>query len=62
MEAADKAELTFRRERWRSFCSGIIETAGNTFLLLIATRHFDAGPSRRRWSLPAAVSDSCSRR
>lgn len=44
MEASDKAELTFRRERWRSFCAGIIETAGNTFLLLIATRHFDAGP------------------
>ena len=38
------AEITVRRERWRSLCAGIIETAGNTFLLLIATRHFDAGP------------------
>jgi len=44
MAPGDKADLTFRRERWRSLCSGVIETAGNTFLLLIATRHFNAGP------------------
>jgi MFS family permease len=30
-------------ERWRSLCAGILETAGNTFLLLIATRYFELG-------------------
>ncbi len=35
--------ITFRQERWRSACSGVLETAGNTFLLLVATRHFEAG-------------------
>jgi hypothetical protein len=37
-------QLTFRQERWRSACAGVLETAGNTFLLLIATREFGAGP------------------
>ncbi len=41
---ADPAGITFRMERWRSIFGGIIETAGNTFLLLIATRVFDLGP------------------
>ena len=41
---AERAQLTFRMERWRSVFGGIIETAGNTFLLLIATRVFDLGP------------------
>ncbi len=36
--------ITYRQERWRSACAGILETAGNTFLLLIATRYFHAGP------------------
>jgi hypothetical protein len=41
---AERARITFRMERWRSIFGGIIETAGNTFLLLIATRVFDLGP------------------
>lgn len=41
---AERAQITFRMERWRSVFGGIIETAGNTFLLLIATRVFDLGP------------------
>lgn len=44
MAEADRAALTVRRERWRSLCAGVIETAGNTFLLLVATRYFAAGP------------------
>lgn len=40
----ERARITFRMERWRSIFGGIIETAGNTFLLLIATRVFDLGP------------------
>ncbi|MEY3535267.1 MAG: hypothetical protein RLZZ582_843 [Verrucomicrobiota bacterium] len=42
--SAERARITFRMERWRSIFGGIIETAGNTFLLLIATRVFDLGP------------------
>ena len=42
--SAERARITFRMERWRSAFGGIIETAGNTFLLLIATRVFDLGP------------------
>lgn len=41
---ADRARITFRMERWRSIFGGVIETAGNTFLLLIATRVFELGP------------------
>ncbi len=37
-------QITFRQERWRSACAGVLETAGNTFLLLVATRYFSAGP------------------
>ena len=45
MDAADARErLTYRQERLRSLFAGVIETAGNTFLLLIATRQFDLGP------------------
>ncbi len=44
MSSDERTRHTFARERWRAVCSGIIETAGNTFLLLIATRHFNAGP------------------
>lgn len=40
----DRARITFRMERWRSIFGGVIETAGNTFLLLIATRVFALGP------------------
>ena len=43
-EASERARITFRMERWRSISGGVIETAANTFLLLIATRVFDLGP------------------
>ena len=42
MDAARTAQ-TYRYERWRAISSGIIETAGSTFLLLIAVRWFHAG-------------------
>lgn len=38
-----RTALTFRIERWRAVTSGILETAGTTFLLLIALRWFHAG-------------------
>jgi MFS family permease len=34
---------TFRFERWRAVSAGIMETAGTTFLLVIAVRWFHAG-------------------
>jgi MFS family permease len=36
--------ITYRYECLRAVSGGIIETAGATFLLLIAVRHYDAGP------------------
>lgn len=41
--AAARTEKTFRIERWRAITSGILETAGTTFLLLVAVRWFHAG-------------------
>lgn len=38
---------TYRYERWRAVTSGIIETAGTTFLLLIAVRWFQAGATAK---------------
>lgn len=38
-----RTEITFRHERWRAISAGIIESAGITFLLLIAVRWFEAG-------------------
>ena len=43
MPDASRTALTYRYERWRALSSGIIETAGATFLLLIAVRWFEAG-------------------
>lgn len=40
---AGRTAQTYRYERWRALSSGIIETAGSTFLLLIAVRWFHAG-------------------
>lgn len=37
-------QVTFRYERLRAVTTGIMEAAGTTFLLLIAVRHFNAGP------------------
>ncbi len=44
VDATTRERITYRQERWRSLFAGVIETAGNTFLLLIATRQFDLGP------------------
>lgn len=40
---AERTAVTYRYERWRALASGVIETAGSTFLLLIAVRWFHAG-------------------
>lgn len=40
-------DLTFRYEKWRAVSSGVLETAGTTFLLLIAVRHFEAGAASK---------------
>jgi uncharacterized membrane protein len=40
----DRTNLTYYCERWRAVASGVLETAGGTFLLLIAVRYFAAGP------------------
>ncbi|MFA6543353.1 MAG: MFS transporter [Limisphaerales bacterium] len=37
-------QVTFHYERLRAVTTGIMEAAGTTFLLLIAVRHFNAGP------------------
>lgn len=42
--AADRTRLTYRYELWRAGTAGILETAGTTFLLLIAVQWFQAGP------------------
>src|SRR6185295_14167614 len=39
--------ITYRYERMRAVGSGILETAGSTFLLLIAVRHFQAGSTAK---------------
>lgn len=43
MLSAERARLTFRLDSGRMFAAGIIEAAANTFLLLIAVKHFQAG-------------------
>ncbi len=45
--SANQTETTFRYERWRAVSGGILETAGTTFLLLIAVRHFSAGATAK---------------
>jgi MFS family permease len=47
LDAAQRRELTFRHERRRAIANGILETGGSTFLLLIAVRHFHAGPAAK---------------
>lgn len=44
MPDAARTQTTYRYERWRALASGILETAGATFLLLIAVRWYEAGP------------------
>ena len=43
MPDASRTVLTYRYERWRALSAGILETAGGTFLLLIAVRWYHAG-------------------
>jgi MFS family permease len=40
---SNRTARTFRFERWRAVSSGMMETAGTTFLLVIAVRWFHAG-------------------
>src|SRR6185436_4263943 len=47
MRQQNRTELTYHYERWRAVSSGVLETAAGTFLLLIAVRHFRAGPSAK---------------
>ena len=43
MTPEQRTALTYRYEKWRALASGVLETAGTTFLLLIAVRWFNAG-------------------
>lgn len=47
MSDTGRTELTFHYERFRSVTAGIIESAGTTFLLLIAVRWFEAGATAK---------------
>lgn len=47
MTDAERQRLTYRNEKWRAASQGVLETAGTTFALLIAVRHFDAGPTAK---------------
>ncbi len=40
-------QITFRYERLRAVAMGVLEAAATTFLLLIAVRHFEAGPTAK---------------
>jgi MFS family permease len=44
MVEQNRTAVTYRLERWRALGSGILESAGTVFLLLIAVRRFEAGP------------------
>jgi MFS family permease len=44
MSPGERTRITFLNDAGRMFCAGILESAGNTFLLLIAVTHFKAGP------------------
>ena len=43
MPDPQRTAQTYRNELWRAIAAGILETAGSTFLLLIAMRWFHAG-------------------
>lgn len=47
MRLAERTAITFRHERWRAVSAGILETAANTFLLIIAVRWFHAGSTSK---------------
>jgi MFS family permease len=44
MTAGERKAETYFYERWRALSAGILETAGTTFLLLIAVRQYHAPP------------------
>ena len=39
-----RTAITYRYECWRAVPAGVIEAAGTVFLLLVAVRHYQAGP------------------
>ena len=43
MSGTERTTITYRYERWRALTSGVIESAGTTFLLLIAVRAYQSG-------------------
>ena len=47
MSELSRTETTFRFERFRAVSAGVIETAGSTFLLLIAVVWFEAGATAK---------------
>ena len=47
MTIEERERLTFRLERRRSVGMGVLETAGATFLILIAERWFNGGPGMK---------------
>jgi hypothetical protein len=47
MHLEQRTALTFRHERWRALSAGILESAGTTFLLIIAVRWFQAGATAK---------------
>ncbi len=47
MPALDRTRLTYRLELQRAVANGILESAGSTFLLLMAVRAFDAGATAK---------------
>ena len=42
-QSTSRTAITYRYEKLRSIAAGVLETAGTTFLLLIAVRYFHAG-------------------
>src|SRR3954471_14256286 len=47
MHLEERTARTFRHERWRAVSAGILESAGTTFLLIIAVRWFNAGATAK---------------
>jgi hypothetical protein len=47
MLEADRTKITFRYERLRAVSAGMLESAGSTFLLLVAVRYFSAGAAAK---------------
>ena len=43
MAESSRTQITYRYERLRAVSAGVLETAANTFLLLIAVRAYHSG-------------------